>query len=411
VRLAQVLPSPTEVEVEALPDLLTGLRKARRRPFDASVQTFTAALSRALLGHPRFRELPELAALGYWLRPSAVRRLAGGRDTAGGIDVPRGVVFHVPPANVDTMFVYSWMLSALCGNANVVRVPTRRTPSTEILLDLLGTLLTRHPDISASTSLLSYGHDAEITSVLSSSCDVRVLWGGDETVRRLRLAPLPPRATELTFPDRFSMSVLGAASLAEFSDADMATLGDAFANDVFWFDQGGCSSPRLVIWVGSEPQVKKASTRLYGAVADAVARRGWSVALGLVLAKQAFAFDSILEDDLEQVRFHSNEITVLRLKTLSALRRQHPGGGAFFEHVVESVSDLVGDLEGRDQTLTYSGIDVDELAQLVVALNGEGIDRVVPVGQALSFSRYWDGHDLLRSFSRRVDVPELGPTA
>ena len=38
---------------------------------------------------------------------------------------PRGLVFHVPPANVDTIFVYSWALSALAGNPNVVRISSR----------------------------------------------------------------------------------------------------------------------------------------------------------------------------------------------------------------------------------------------------------------------------------------------
>jgi len=29
---------------------------------------------------------------------------------------------------------------------------------------------------------------------------------------------------------------------------------------------------------------------------------------------------------------------------------------------------------------------------------------MVPFGQALTFNRYWDGHDLLQSFSRRVFI-------
>jgi len=33
-----------------------------------------------------------------------------------------------------------------------------------------------------------------------------------------------------------------------------------------------------------------------------------------------------------------------------------------------------------------------------------GVDRVVPIGQALSFSNIWDGHDLLREFCREIEI-------
>ncbi|MFC6804089.1 acyl-CoA reductase [Deinococcus caeni] len=39
--------------------------------------------------------------------------------------MPRGLVFHVPPANVDTIFIYSWLMSVLAGNRNVIRLSSR----------------------------------------------------------------------------------------------------------------------------------------------------------------------------------------------------------------------------------------------------------------------------------------------
>src|SRR5229473_1854189 len=64
------------------------------------------------VGDPRVADF--LAGLARrLLTPGGVRRF------------PRGLVFHVPPANVDTIFVYSWALSALAGNRNVVRISPR----------------------------------------------------------------------------------------------------------------------------------------------------------------------------------------------------------------------------------------------------------------------------------------------
>ena len=39
---------------------------------------------------------------------------------------------------------------------------------------------------------------------------------------------------------------------------------------------------------------------------------------------------------------------------------------------------------------------------MVKLAGGRGIDRLVPVGQALSFHRFWDGYDLIRELVRHV---------
>jgi hypothetical protein len=55
--------------------------------------------------------------------------------------------------------------------------------------------------------------------------------------------------------------------------------------------------------------------------------------------------------------------------------------------------------------MTVSGFAGDELARFVRAVNGRGIDRIVPFGEALTFGRFWDGYDLLQELTRRVHAP------
>ena len=33
-----------------------------------------------------------------------------------------------------------------------------------------------------------------------------------------------------------------------------------------------------------------------------------------------------------------------------------------------------------------------------------GVDRIVPIGRTMDFSLMWDGYDLIRSMSRRIDA-------
>ena len=51
------------------------------------------------------------------------------------------IAFHVTPANVDTLFVYSWVLSLLVGNANIVRLSSRSTPVRTRILETIATVM------------------------------------------------------------------------------------------------------------------------------------------------------------------------------------------------------------------------------------------------------------------------------
>ena len=121
------------------------------------------------------------------------------------------------------------------------------------------------------------------------------------------------------------------------------------------------------------------------------------------MQKLTFAASAILDMCVESwQRFP--ELTILSLATLSDFNRSHPGGGFVFEVAVNSLAGLVPSLVRKDQTLTTFGFDDTELISLVRQLNGKAIDRIVPIGQALQFGRFWDGYDLLRAFCREVYV-------
>src|SRR5215472_4214368 len=111
-------------------------------PFSARRCRTLGQLSRVILQDAELRADAGSVALGYWLRRANIDRLneAFGRRQEGEPDVvfvPAGRVFHVAPGNVDTMFVYSWALSYLCGNRNIVRLSGEQSQVLERLLGLL----------------------------------------------------------------------------------------------------------------------------------------------------------------------------------------------------------------------------------------------------------------------------------
>lgn len=260
--------------------------------------------------------------------------------------------------------------------------------------------------LRARTLVIRYEPDPAVTARLGAFCRLRVVWGGDETVRQVRAVPLPPRASELTFADRFSMVALGAPEVLGLDDGGLAALAVDFHNDAYWFDQLACSSPRLVLWRGDAAAVEQAQARFWPAVGEVVrARRPANVGQGLRSLTAAFALVAAgLGEQLPTLRADGPVRVGLR-RFDPELREGSSGGGLFPELRLERLLDLAEQLDERDQTLGVFGLAREELVQLADALPAGALDRIVPVGRALEFGGHWDGHDLLRSFTRAIVLP------
>ena len=70
--------------------------------------------------------------------------------------------------------------------------------------------------------------------------------GGDATVEHVRQFPIPVRGRDMVFPDRHSLAVLDAASVAALDEDGLASLANRFFDDAFWFDQANTSAIALV---------------------------------------------------------------------------------------------------------------------------------------------------------------------
>jgi hypothetical protein len=372
-----------------------------RMPFGDDAVALGVALAAAL--QPHARRHPELGALAFWLRAASLRRLRPAERPAVR-RVPRGLAFHVPPSNVETMAAYSLMLSLLCGNANVVRVSPARGEVGELLCAALGRTLAapRFAAIEQATAVVAYGHEPEPTAELSSACDVRLVWGGDDTVRTIRAVPLGVHARDLAFADRFSLAALSAPAWLAATAAERDVLAGRLFSDVFWVDQQGCASPRLLAWCGDS--AGEASGDLFARLQAEIERRGYLLPTAAVTAKLAAVAGAAIDLPVGRVRRISNELFVAELEHLDRLPREIAEAGLLFEARLGSLAELAPLLARADQTLVTHGFGAGELAGLVDAAAGRGLDRIVPLGTALSFSHRWDGMDLVEELTRGVVV-------
>jgi hypothetical protein len=377
-------------------------------PFSASRCRTLGQLSRAVLQDGRLRADAASVALGYWLRRANVDRLAQEferrRDAAPDtVFVPVGRVFHVAPGNVDTVFIYSWALSYLCGNQNVVRVSGRESDVLARLLEVLSSLMRDDAELAAGNRFLTYEHDHAVSEALSRWATHRVVWGGDDTVALFRTIPLSAHASERTFGSKFSYGVLSTAAYLGTNEETADRLAAGFFNDIFWFDQMACSSPHLLFWVGPPEQMDPALDRFHRTLAREIERRGYRGAASSALHRLNFVFDLACETDLRADLDHK-EFLAVRLPDGAVWRKEVCGAGLFTHVRADDLAQVAEFGDAGDQTVTHFGFPPEELRALAQRAGARGVDRLVPIGEALAFDVTWDGYDLVGDFLRRVTV-------
>ena len=377
-------------------------------PFSVEARGFVAEFTRRIMKLPGLRAYPELATLSHWFRTAAIDHLAhqaGGAD--GSISLPRGSVFHLAPANVDVLFAYAWLMSLLAGNRNVARLSQKPSPQREALIGILHEFHAegQFREVLERTLLLTYPHDDAITSAISKECHARIVWGGDATVAKVRSIPLAPLAVELVFPDRFGIAAFGAAAIAALSPEDLVELARRFCNDVLWFSQQACSSPRCLYWIGDAATIASAKAVFWPAVraharqledeTAAMMARITDAHLLVTVAQTARLEDSLSAYPIRMAVAHAG----------GDLREIQSGYGLITEVDLDRLELMSDQLDDRDQTMVCYGLAQHILTAFLGSIRGRALDRIVPVGRALDFHYIWDGIDIFAVLMRRITLP------
>lgn len=377
-------------------------------PFSEVLVDFVNDVSIAILKDNFFRQYSELMALAFWMRKSHIKELEKYflKQKLGKILIGRGVVFHMAPSNVDTIFVYSWFISLLVGNSNVLRVSNKENIQTELLLNVIVKILykDKYKSLQNKVAIIRYGHDDNITSFLSNIADVRVIWGGDNTVTHIRTIPIKPTAMELTFADKFSFAVINSSAFLE--EKNIKPLIEKFYNDAFWFGQMACSSIRLVAWIGKNDVNEKAKELFWKELDIYVLNNQPEEIVPADIVNKLVAECSIaIESSATIQKVNNPYINKIKIKKLSDVKENlHCGTGLFYELNVENLKDIVPYITKKHQTIAQYGFMKSELTALIYSTYPNGIDRIVPIGKSLDFSYIWDGYDLFRSFCREIEV-------
>jgi hypothetical protein len=374
-------------------------------PFDDLIVDFLNTLSKEIYNDKDIRSFPDVATFAFFCRKANIITLKNKYFDETSINVGRGVVFHIAPSNVPVNFAYSLISGLLAGNINIVRIPTKSFEQIQIIINALNRIKKSMQFLEVLKKILLVGYDknSNCTAYFSSICDVRVIWGGDETILQVRKNILRPRSFDVTFSDRYSFCIINSDNY--INENNKAKIALNFYNDTFLFDQNACSAPHLIVWLGNKENIKISQDLFWSELNCIVEEKYLSQGSVTVDKLTNFHLQAIAFENVKKTKFISNNIWRISLNDLPInIENYKCAGGYFSEYYAEKFEDINKIINTKYQTLAYYGFSKKEINDFILNFKPKGIDRIVPIGKTTDFSLIWDGYNLINTLSRKVDI-------
>lgn len=374
---------------------------AALQPFNDKVINFLNLLSKIIITSKAAKEYPDIVTLGFWMRKSAVlklkERIVLNDDN---ISVGRGIAFHVAPANVPVNYMYSLVIGLLTGNANIVRMPTKDFPQVSIINKAVNEALNEYPEIKKYICIIRYERNNSINDLLSYIADTRIIWGGDNTISELRKSSLQPRATEITFADRYSIAVIDSDKY--MCCENKQRIAEEFYNDTFLTDQNACTSPRLIVWLGNQ---KKEAKEIFWEEEHKLVKKKYNFQPIMAINKLTTSYIAAINKAGTKIEKHKDNL-IIRVNICDldkSIMDIKDNSGYFYEYECDNIMDLYEICnDKRCQTMGLLG-EINLVMPLL--LSGiKGIDRVVPIGKTMDFDVIWDGVNLYERLTRTIAI-------
>jgi hypothetical protein len=372
-----------------------------RRCDDPVFIDFCQALSSRLLRDPECRKFPDVMTFGYFCRKSSISKVFDSLPNSR-LRMGWGSVIHIAPSNIPVNFAFSFLMGFLSGNANFVRVPSRTFRQVDLIVKAIDAVLA-DDDFSmlrGSITFFTCERDHPALANMVRRADGLIVWGGDATVAGFRAMEKRASAVELYFPDRVSSAVFSADAVIALEDKALTKLCDRFFNDTFLTDQNACSSPGILFWAGHSKMLAMAKNRFWTCFGARLAKK-YLIEPTRMMDKHldVMAMVNAVERPVE---IASQDDIAWRFKD-SDLGSAKLRYGNFLEVDIASIEEIAPHLRPNEQTITQFGFVSRDIFN-ALAETGRMVDRIVPVGEALSMSMQWDGKQVVSLLSRQIEL-------
>jgi len=372
-------------------------------PFDNIVCDFLSTLSKLIMINKDSKNYPDLISFAFWCRSSNLLKIKE-KSLDKNTRLGRGISFHITPSNLPINSLFSLAFGLLSGNSNIIKLPSKNFKQIDLFILLFKNTVNKKKYKNLKNKILFIKYESEdvITKYFSGLSNSRLIWGGDNTIQKIKKIDSKPRTIDLSFADRFSIAILNSEKISLLNKKELNKLVINFFNDTYIYDQNACSSPHLIIWKGKKYQVAR---NLFWNALNKIIINKYKLTDSMALEKYSDTLSYLIKLKSASLDKFSNNIYCLKLEKLpnniSFLRGRY---GMFFEINVKNLDMLINKIDDKFQTLTYYGEDKKVLKNFLLNNKLSGIDRIVPIGKALDMDYIWDGFDLIKSLTRIIKI-------
>ena len=240
-----------------------------------------------------------------------------------------------------------------------------------------------------------------ISSELSKNVEARVIWGGDSTVKKFKTFETKPRCIDLSFANRYSISLIDSNKLAKLNAQNLSSLAKKFYNDTYTMDQFGCSSPNSIFWLGKNNFAKK---RFWFELSEIV-NKEYNLDLSGANKKISNLMNFALnKNKIFKANINNFNLITLKSKKINFDNFENINFGTFLEIDLNDINNLKKYTSEKLQTITYYGIEFKIIKKFIINNKIKGIDRIVPIGRAFDLTPEWDGLDIISTLSRTIGI-------
>ncbi len=373
--------------------------------FSENAISFLNALSILLRNDPQSTDFPEIAAFAFFCRKANLIQLKKVYSPPANRRTGRGIVFHISPSNMPMNFAYSLVSGILSGNLNIVRLPSKKFKQVDMVCQAIQELSEKAEFQLFSQRMLLVRYDklSSATACFSSICDARIIWGGDQAVREIKKISLSAKAIDVSFGDKYSICVMNADKYIH--ERSPKKIARAFYNDTFLFDQNACTSPHLIVWLGSGKNVSASQQLFWDHLYNLVKKRYHLQAHSAIDKLSTFYNQAIHLKGIKKTPMPDNLIWRIELQELTDSLDKYRGNcGYFVEYKASSLPELSCIICKKHQTIASYGIEKEEWLQLSRQLKLNVNDRIRSIGKTSEFSLSWDGYNLIDTLSKALPI-------
>ena len=375
------------------------------KPFDSNVLNFLDLISKEIQNNNKTKFNSEISTFGFFCRKKNLQKLKKIHfiEKNGTIRLGLGLAFHITPSNIPTNFAYSLVFGLLCGNSNIIKLPSQNFYEIEQLCFIFNKVLKKFPKIKKLILIVKTENSEGFSKKISEISDLRVIWGGNETINKLKDIKTSERCRDLHFPNRNSFCVLNLNEISKKNNKEIIKICNEFYNDTFLVDQNACSSPHLIYWVGKKN--KKTIDIFWKSLEKVVAEKKYtSFFSGSYYKYNKLCNEIINFDNFDNFDNYKNFYCINLKRNIFNINDLISKLGYFYQIQVNNINEVFKNVDSFTQTMTYYGFEKDVIKKNYEKNCLKGIDRIVPIGQALSIEFNWDGYELFNSMTRTISL-------